>query len=98
MHKMKAHYNIKVSGKVQGVWYRDSARRKAEELGITGYARNEQDGSVFIEAEGDEDALDEFIAWCNEGPEWARVDSVDVEEDELKELTGFQIKNAGRFQ
>ncbi len=69
---------IRVRGRVQGVFFRDSARRKAKKFGIQGIARNERDGSVIIEAEGEEHALQQFIAWCRKGPPFARVDAVDV--------------------
>ena len=86
------HISIRVMGKVQGVWFRDSARRKAQELEITGFARNEPDGSVHIEAEGDEDALIKLAEWCRSGPERARVDAVQIEEGTVKGLQGFEIR------
>ena len=70
------HYKITVTGKVQGVWFRDTARREATRLGLAGFARNEPDGSVYIEVEGPEQALQQFLAWCHEGPQEARVESV----------------------
>ena len=57
-----------VRGRVQGVWYRDSARRRAEQLGVGGHARNLSDGAVELVAEGDDRAVDAFIAWAREGP------------------------------
>ena len=62
------HLNIRISGKVQGVFYRASAVKEAERLNIKGFARNEPDDSVYIEAEGDEDALESFLSWCAKGP------------------------------
>jgi acylphosphatase len=70
---MKKHFNIKVSGRVQGVFFRASTKSKAEELAIAGFVQNEPDGSVYIEAEGEEEKLDQFIAWCKRGPELAEV-------------------------
>jgi len=55
------HFNIKIFGDVQGVFFRDSARRKADELGIKGFAQNEPDGTVLIEAEGRGESLEKFI-------------------------------------
>lgn len=55
------HYNITVSGKVQGVFYRASTKEKAEQLGIKGFVRNQSDGTVYIEAEGEVSQLDAFI-------------------------------------
>ena len=85
------HLIIKVTGKVQGVFFRDSTRSKARELGIRGFVRNEQDGSVYIEAEGGEDVLNKFTDWCRKGPELARVDSLEVNEGAIKYLEEFEI-------
>lgn len=83
---------IRVYGRVQGVFFRHSAREKAHELNITGFARNEADGSVYIEAEGEEDELEQFITWCRIGPELAQVEKVGVSfSDELKHFTEFLI-------
>lgn len=87
----KLHYNIKVIGKVQGVWFRDSTRKKALELGLSGFVRNEDDGSVYIEAEGEKDALDKLIAWCAVGPPLAEVAKVELKEGRLQDFTGFEI-------
>lgn len=65
-----------VSGRVQGVFFRASAREQALRLGITGYAKNVADGSVEIVASGSDDALDELEAWLQHGPPSARVDAV----------------------
>lgn len=69
------HYTIRVSGIVQGVFFRDNTRAEAQKLGLTGYARNEPDGSVTIEVEGPTAALESFVAWCKKGPPAARVDN-----------------------
>ena len=69
---------ITIRGRVQGVFYRHSARIEAERCGISGWARNEPDGSVTILAEGEEAALKKFIAWCRTGPSLARVNDVQV--------------------
>jgi acylphosphatase len=74
---MKA-VRITVSGRVQGVTFRATARKKATELGVTGVVRNEANGSVFIEAEGSTAAVDSFIGWCHHGPGYAEVTAVDV--------------------
>ncbi|HEX8974696.1 MAG TPA: acylphosphatase [Patescibacteria group bacterium] len=75
---MKKHIDITICGKVQGVTFRFSARIIAERMGIVGYAKNQDDGTVFIEAEGEEGDLGKFIDWCRRGPEEARVEKVDV--------------------
>ncbi|HUC89756.1 MAG TPA: acylphosphatase [Patescibacteria group bacterium] len=69
-------YKIIVTGKVQGVWFRDSARKMALQLGLTGFARNEPDGSVYIEAEGSSQALLLFLDWCRQGPREAKVSNI----------------------
>ena len=84
-------HQIKVSGKVQCVWFRDSTLKKAQELGVKGFVKNESDGSVYIEAEGSKDALKKFINWCQEGPAFAKVESVDVEDMELTYFEKFKI-------
>lgn len=70
---------IKVTGKVQGVFFRASTRQQAIQLGINGIVRNQEDGSVYIEAEGNENQLHEFIDWCSEGPVYALVNDIKVD-------------------
>lgn len=67
-----------VRGRVTGVYFRASAQREAKRLGITGWVRNRNDGSVEIMAEGDEDVIKELVSWSHHGPTAARVDGVDV--------------------
>lgn len=88
---MKQHLNIKVYGLVQGVFFRATAKEQAEKFKITGFARNESDGSVYIETEGEKDNLDRFIKWCNVGPSMAAVEKVVVNEDKLKNFSDFQV-------
>jgi acylphosphatase len=64
---------LKIYGTVQGVGFRFSAQKKARQLAIVGLARNEPDGSVYIEAQGEATVLDDFIQWCSHGPRWAKV-------------------------
>ncbi|MGH9136663.1 MAG: acylphosphatase [Acidimicrobiales bacterium] len=71
---------VVVSGLVQGVWYRASAEREAWRLGVSGFARNQWDGSVLLELEGAPDAVDAMIAWCRVGPRRAQVTRVTVDE------------------
>jgi acylphosphatase len=87
----KLNYNIKVTGRVQGVWFRDSTRKKALELELHGIVRNEADGSVYIEAEGQQDALDKLAAWCAVGPPAAEVEKVEVKPGKVKNYAGFEI-------
>lgn len=88
----KKHFAIRVTGKVQGVYYRASALEEARSLGLAGFVRNEPDGSVYLEAEGEEEALYQLVAWCKKGPPRARVDQVVVNEGGLKDFTSFEIR------
>ncbi len=84
---------VNVFGLVQGVFFRLNTKQKAEELGIKGWVRNKEDGSVEIVAEGDEDKIERLIEWCKLGPGMARVDRVEVEKDTTKEkFKGFEIR------
>lgn len=88
---MRRHLIILVSGRVQGVFFRAAAKEEAGRLGIAGYARNEPDGSVRIEAEGEPDALDRFVAWCGRGPDFADVKAVAVHEGGGAHFSGFAV-------
>jgi acylphosphatase len=81
---MKKHFTIKISGVVQGVYFRASTREKADALHVTGFVRNEPDGGVHVEAEGDEDNLEAFIQWCRRGPVHAVVEECVVREGAIK--------------
>jgi acylphosphatase len=85
------HVDIRVTGLVQGVFFRASTQAAAEELGVTGTVRNEADGSVAIEAEGDETAIERFVAWCRRGPSRARVERLDVAEGTLRGYRRFDV-------
>jgi acylphosphatase len=80
---------IRVEGHVQGVNYRQAARREAERLGVTGFARNELDGSVTVEAEGHADAIARFIEWCRHGPAPAHVDRIAITDGPFVGYEGF---------
>ncbi|HKA85678.1 MAG TPA: acylphosphatase [Acidimicrobiales bacterium] len=67
-----------VAGRVQGVWFRESCRREAERLGVTGWVRNRADGAVEIEAQGHRAAVDALVTWAHVGPRLAVVESVAV--------------------
>jgi acylphosphatase len=66
----------RITGEVQGVNYRMTAAREARRLGLAGWVRNEPDGSVLVDIEGNPEAIDDFLAWCAQGPPHARVASV----------------------
>jgi acylphosphatase len=86
------HLNFHVSGKVQGVFFRASTKEQADQLGVKGFVRNEPNGDVYIEVEGDEEKLELFLEWCKRGPNRAQVDGVKVEEAELKKFLSFEVK------
>lgn len=88
----KKHLNITVTGLVQGVWYRATAVERAKELGLSGFVRNQPDGSVYLEAEGEENPLQALLQWCHDGPPGARVDQVSVEEGELSQFENFELR------
>lgn len=83
---------IHVSGKVQGVFFRATTKTQADQLAIKGFVQNLSDGRVYVEAEGPEDTLQKFVTWCQTGPLGARVDRVEVKEEELKNFSAFEIK------
>ncbi len=89
---MKVCQRIQVYGKVQGVYYRASTVEKAVSLGLTGWVRNMPDGSVLIEAEGDEEQVQKLIEWAHSGPSQAVVDKVEVEELSLKNYEDFDFR------
>lgn len=85
------HRKITVKGKVQGVYFRATARSVAVKLGLRGAVKNLPDGNVWIVAEGPEAAMQEFIDWCRIGPTGASVDSLDIEEGAPVHYEGFEI-------
>ena len=85
------HLDIRITGKVQGVFYRATAKAVADQLGIKGSARNEADGSVMIEAEGDDFSLGMFLEFCERGSDRAEVDKVKVSEAPLKHYNNFEV-------
>ncbi len=87
---MKKHLNIKIYGQVQGVFFRISAKEQAEKLNITGFAQNKDDGSVYIEAEGDDSSLGKFLKWCKNGPDGATVEKLEITEGPVKNFTEFK--------
>lgn len=86
------HLNIKVSGRVQGVFFRHNSASKAIEFGISGFVRNEPDESVYLEVEGKKEDLDGFVAWCRNGPPFSKVEKVEVVEGPLQNFTEFIVK------
>ena len=84
---------VYVSGQVQGVFFRDSTRQKAEELGLAGWVRNLHDGRVEALFEGHSQGVREMVRWCKEGPSHAEVEDVDAEFEAAEgDLTGFEVR------
>jgi acylphosphatase len=83
---------IIVTGRVQGVSYRHSARTMARYHGIRGFVKNRSDGSVYMEAEGESEALGNFVQWCRKGPDFARVEKVETEEMPVRNDRVFDVR------
>ena len=81
-----------ISGRVQGVFFRDSLRRLAEERGVAGWARNTREGTVEAVFEGDPDDVERLVSFARRGPRDARVDDVRVLEEAAEGLAGFSIR------
>jgi acylphosphatase len=87
----RAH--VRISGQVQGVFFRDSTRQKAEELGLAGWVKNLSDGSVEAVFEGPSGKVREMVGWCEEGPRNASVEDVDSDfETSGGDLQGFEVR------
>ncbi|MBF0110124.1 MAG: acylphosphatase [Magnetococcales bacterium] len=69
-----------ISGRVQGVWYRASTQRKAQELGLSGWVENQPDGTVLVLVSGPHPKVEALIDWCRQGPPGARVERVEIGE------------------
>jgi acylphosphatase len=89
----KIHKNITIKGRVQGVGFRYSAKKMAQSLGVSGYVRNLSNGDVYIEAEGSEIQLKFLTDWCYSGPSYSYVDSVEIEDAEVKNFEFFDIRH-----
>lgn len=84
---------MKIHGRVQGVYYRTSMVREAQDLGLTGWVMNCADGTVEAVAEGARSALDTLIVWCRQGPRGARVDHVEIHWQAPQHgFSGFVVK------
>ena len=83
--------HLLIKGKVQGVFYRATAKEKAAELRLSGWIKNTDEGHVEAVASGTEDGIEAFITWCKKGPSGAEVNSVDVIETGEKISEGFLI-------
>jgi acylphosphatase len=81
-----------VTGRVQGVFFRDTARRRAEAAGVVGWISNRPDGAVEAVFEGEPDRVDELVEFCRHGPSRAEVANVEVIDEEPEGLTGFTVR------
>jgi acylphosphatase len=83
---------VVVKGRVQGVAFRASTRAEARRHGVSGWVRNRADGSVEAAFEGPASAVAALVAWCRAGPRFARVESLEVREEEPEGLAGFEVR------
>ena len=83
---------VRISGRVQGVFFRTSCARVAEDLGIAGWVRNLPLGDLEAVFQGGDQAVADMLTWCKEGPPQARVEKVEVEDEPAFPQTGFRIE------
>jgi acylphosphatase len=83
---------VVISGLVQGVFFRDTVRRRAQAAGVGGWVRNNWDGSVEAAFEGDAESVARLVQFCRKGPRGARVDRVEIVDEEPEGLRGFEIR------
>jgi len=86
------HRTFRIHGRVQGVFFRQSCQQEARKLTLTGYAQNNDDHTVTVEAEGPAAALQALEDWCRQGPEMARVDRVDVTTGPVQGYSHFEVR------
>jgi acylphosphatase len=84
--------HVWISGRVQGVWFRETCRRQATERGVAGWVRNRADGRVEAVFEGGEAAVSALVNWCRSGPPGAEVASVEVVAEPPEGLAGFSVR------
>jgi acylphosphatase len=83
---------LRITGKVQGVYFRQSTLKMAEIIGLKGFVKNEPDGSVFVEAEGENASVYKLIDYCHHGPEGAAVEHVSIIQGEIAGYNNFEIR------
>jgi acylphosphatase len=83
---------VVVHGQVQGVFFRDSTRRLAQQRGVSGWVANRWDGTVEAVFEGEPEAVERLVAFCRDGPRGAQVTSVDVTDEEPEGVSGFDVR------
>jgi acylphosphatase len=92
-NKDQERAHVRISGQVQGVFFRDSTSQKARELNLAGWVKNLPDGRVEAIFEGSSESVKEILRWCEEGPQHASVENVDADiEDAGGDLSGFEVR------
>lgn len=86
------HYNITISGKVQGVFFRKYTVDQAVKLRLNGFVRNQPNGDVYCEVEGEEDVLKQFGEWCWKGSPFSTVTKVSITESGMQDFQSFEIR------
>jgi acylphosphatase len=85
--------HLKISGRVQGVYFRESTRLRARELKVTGWVRNRADGTVEAMVQGEPEAVDQMIEWARRGPDSAKVSNVEIKVgEEADPCESFEIR------
>ena len=83
--------DLVIKGRVQGVGYRYSAKVKAESMDIRGSVKNLRDGSVFLTAQGEKEAMDNFVRWCYKGPPGAIVRNIEIVQGKTEAFSEFRV-------
>ena len=83
---------VVASGRVQGVWFRETCRREADALGVRGWVTNRHDGNVEAVFEGEEADVERMVAWARRGPQRGRVDRLEVHDEEPRGERGFAVR------
>src|SRR5215471_14653538 len=85
-------YRVRIEGRVQGVWFRETCRREADARRVAGWVANRDDGSVEAVFEGDQFAVAKMVSWCRAGPDRAVVTGIEVSEEVAEGLVGFRVR------
>ena len=90
---MKTNVHVIISGRVQGVFFRQSTKQKAEQLGIAGWVKNTRDGCVEAIFEGEEQLVNQIVEWCHHGPSFSKVNNVEIKkQNPINGFDNFSIK------
>lgn len=92
---MKKHYNITIFGNVRNVGFRFCAMQRAYIDGVAGYIKYSKNNSIFIEVEGEDNQLQNFLTWCRKGPVGSKVENIEIlETEQLNHFSSFDIHSA----